>query len=897
MKDRPPSRRAWPLTLVLLWVAVWEPLVPASRRGTWRDQWRADLWHYWAWLRHPAQGAAPSGRAALSLFARASTCLPHAAVLRFSDWSFHMLLHDLKFAWRMIVRRPAFTAVAVLILGLGIGANATIFSWVETILLDPLPGVPVASRLVSIHGTTPTRNDLSVSYPNFVDMRAAHPDAFDDLVAMRPVALNMRTGGDPRRGWGELVSANFFDVLDVRPVLGRGFQPADAAAPDTSPVAVISYTCWQRLFDGDPGVIGRTLTINNRAFTVIGVSPAGFHGSLAGLSFDVFVPITMQKAVMSGDRLGQRGNSWLTVFGRLSKGATLRRAQASVAVLASRLEQAFPDANTGRGATAVPLWRDGASRLLLPVMATLMAVVGVVLLIACANLAGLLLARAAGRHREVAVRLAIGASRGRLVRQFLIESLLLAIGGGLAGLVLSYWTSGMLAAFIPPTPFPVDFSASISGRVLAFSIAITFVTALVFGLAPALRASRPDVAGTLKDAAGSVTAGEARGRLRQVLVVAQVALSLLLLVCAALFVRSLGRAQLIDPGYSMRQGLIASIDLLPNGYDETRGIVFFQQLLERLSALPQVRSATVAYSMPLDISTGADMGVDIEGYQPREGEDLHAYYNRVGPRYFETLGIPIVRGRAIDANDVDGKPLAVVINETMARRYWPGRDAIGGTMRFGAGPATVVGIASDGKYGTLNEAPRNYIYVPVYQFFRPDMQLQVRTAGEPGAALPEIQAAIRKLDPNLPLFDVRTVAEHMQLSVFIPKMAGTLLGLFGGLALLLAVVGLYSVIAYSVAQRTREIGIRIALGAGRSSILGMVLRQGLILTMTGLAIGLGLAFAAAKAVESQLLGVGSTDIVSFAGTTLALLLVACAACILPARRASRLDPLAALRRE
>ncbi len=892
-----PTPQSWPLRLALIWVSLWEPLAPASRRATWRDQWRGDLWHYWAWLRHPSQGASSGARAALSLFARASTCLPHAALLRFSDWSLHMLLHDLKFAWRMIVRRPAFAAVAVLILGLGIGANATIFSWVETILLDPLPGVPDAGRLVSIHGTTPTRSDLSVSYPNFVDMQAAHPAAFDDMVAMRAVALNMRTGGEPRRGWGELVSANFFNVLGVRPLLGRGFLPADAAAPDTAPVAVITYDCWMRFFDAAPDVVGRTLTINNRAFTIVGVSPRGFHGSLAGLSFDVFVPITMQKAVMSGDRLEQRGNSWLTVFGRLSDGATLRQAQASIAVLAARLEHEYPTANAGRGATAIPLWKDGASGLLMPVMATLTAVVGVVLLIACANLAGLLLARAAGRNREVAVRLAVGASRRRLVRQFLIESLLLAAGGGLAGIVMSYWTSGLLAVFIPPTPFPVDFSASISGRVLAFSIAITLVTALVFGLVPALRASRPDVAATLKDAAGSVTAGAARGRLRQMLVVAQVALSVLLLVCAALFVRSLDRAQLVDPGYSLRQGLIASIDLLPNGYDEKRGIVFFQQMLARLSALPQVESATVAYAMPLDISSGSDMNVEIDGYQPRAGEEVPAYYNRVGPRYFETLGIPIVRGRAIDANDVDGKPLSVVINETMAKRYWAGRDPIGSTVRFGAGPATVVGIARDGKYGKLNEAPRNYIYIPVYQFFRPDMQLQVRTAGEPGAALQAIQGEIRKLDANLPLFDVRTVAEHMQLSVFIPKMASTLLGLFGGLALLLAVVGLYSVVAYSVAQRTREIGIRMALGAGRAAILGMVLRQGLILTAIGLGIGLGLAFAAAQAVKSQLLGVTSTDAVSFAGTTLALLFVACAACVIPARRASRLDPLSALRRE
>jgi putative ABC transport system permease protein len=882
-------RLARPLALALVWVAIWEPLAPACRRGTWQAQWRGDLWHYWQWLTRTH-----ARFAGVQLLARAATCLPHAIYLRLQEWSLPMLVHDVRFAWRQLVRRPAFTAVAVLILGLGIGANATIFSWVETILLAPLPGAGDADRLVALRGTTTDRTDLAYSYPNFVDLQSSRPDGLEDVMAFRALPMNLRAGGDPVRVWGELVTPNFFDVLRIRPAVGRGFTAADASAPEREPVAVLSHGAWQRLFAGDPAVVGRSVTLNGRVFMIVGVGPAGFRGSLAGLALDVFVPITMQKAVMAGDRLPQRGNSFLEVMGRLAGGASLARAQAGASVVAARLATAYPRTNEGRGTVVLPLWKNGASGVLMPVMATLMAVVGVVLLIACANLAGLLLARAAGRQREVAVRLAIGASRGRLVRQFLMESLLLAFAGGAAGLALSYWTAGLLSLFVPPTPFPVAFVARVSPSVVIFSIAVTLATAIVFGLVPAIRASRPEIAVTLKDAAATAAP---KGRLRQTLVVAQVALSAVLLICAALFVRSLARAETIDPGFTLRQGLVASIDLLPNGYDEARGVVFFQEVLQRLSALPEVRAATLATAMPLDIGSGSDMSVRIDGYQPRDGQDPHTYYNRVGPRYFETMGIPIVRGRAIDDRDVAGKPIALVVNETMARRYWPGRDPIGSRVDFGSGPAVVIGVARDGKYSRLNEEPRSYTYIALYQYFRPDALVEVRTSGDPTRVLPAIQREIRSLDPALPLFDIRTIEEHMQLSVFIPKMAGTMLGLFGSLALLLAVVGLYSVIACTVAERTREIGIRVALGAGRAEILRLIVGQGMVLTGTGLALGLVLAAGAAQVLKSQLIGLGAGDAMSFGLTTGVLVAAALAACLIPARRAAALDPLRALRRQ
>ena len=880
------------LRIALGLVALVAAIVPDSRRAAWRAQWQGELWHYARWLAAAERRAA---RRSAALLARSAGCVPHAVSLRLSHWSLRMLTHDLRFAWRMLAGRPFFSLVAVLMLGLGIGANATIFSWVETVILRPVPGVDV-SRLVALHGTTSARNDLSFSYPNFVDLRAMRPDGIDDLIAFRGVAMNLRADGEPRRIWGQMVTPNFFDLLAIRPALGRGFVEADGTDPDKEAVVVLSHSAWEQFFARDPRVVGRAITLNARPFTVIGVAPEGFRGTMVGLSLDLFVPITMQRALMSGDRLGLRGSSFLQVYGRLSDGASADRAQAGLDVAAARLAADHP-VNEGRGIVIEPVTRDGAAGMLLPVMATLMAVVGVVLLIACANLAGLMLARAAGRQREVAVRLAVGASRARIVQQFLVESLLLAAAGGAAGVLLANWTSGLLMTFMPPTPFPVDFDAGLSPRVLLFSIAVTAVAAVTFGLVPALRASRPDVNATLKDAAAAASGGVARARMRSALVVAQVALSLLLLVCAALFLRGLTHAGRVDPGFDLRSGVIAALDLLPNGYDAPRGTAFHAALIERVSALPGVESATIAATMPLDISRGSEMAVDIHGYQPAPNEVVEAAYNRVGPRYFETMGIPIVAGRPLDATDVDGRRVAVVINETMARKYWGGQDPVGRTVDFGAGPATVVGIAKDGKYGQVNEAPQNYMYVALAQVFRHDGLLIVRTAGDPSGVIGAIGREVRTLDPNLPLFDVRTLAEHMQASIFIPRLAGTILTVFGGLALLLAMVGLYSVIAFGVVQRTREIGVRIALGATRREILRLVLRQGLVLTGIGVVIGTALAALAAHALRSQLIGVAPLDPVSFGSTVTLLAVVACAACAIPARRASRLDPVRALRLE
>jgi predicted permease len=876
---------------ILLLIRALAFVVPADRRRTWLDQWRAELWHYAQWLDRE-DGRLPFAR----LAARATGAIPHAVQLRLSQWSPRMILHDLKFAWRMLVRRPAFTAVAVVILGLGIGANATIFSWVESILLRPLSGVPAQDSLVAIRGVIGSRNDLSMSYPNFIDLRAEKVDGLADVMAFRIVPMNARTTGDPVRVFGELVTPNFFTVLGVTPALGRGFREDEGQTPGRDPVVVVSHAFWMRTLNGDPGAVGRVITVNGQALTVIGVTPAGFHGSAAGLGLDLYVPITLQKYFFAGDRLGQRGNSWLQVYGRLNPDQTLDRAQAGLAIVGRRQAEAFPVQNKGRDLRAIRLSEDGASGLLMPVMTTLMAVVGLVLLIACANLAGLLLARAAGRQREVAVRLAVGASRARVVRQLLVENLLVAILGGLAGLLIARWTSGMLRLFVPPTPYPITFDAAISPRVLAFAAAVTALTAILSGLLPALRGSRADLAVSLK-ASAPASVGGARGRLRQALVVAQVALSSLLLVCAALFVRSLAKAQTMDAGYEARQGFFAAIDLLAGGYDEPRGAAFYQQAMARVAGVPGVERVSIANALPLDISSGSDMNITVDGYTPRDAEPMHAYYNRVGAGYFETLGVDIVEGRGISNRDVKGQPLVAVINQTMARRYFQGRNPIGAVLRIGSERLTVVGVARDGKYSQLTEAPRSYMYLSILQYYRPDALLLVRTTGDPAGILPGVQRELRALDPGLPLFDVRTIAQHRQLGMFIPKMASTLLGMFGLLALLLAVVGLYGVIAYSVTQRTREIGVRVALGAAQQEVAWLVMRQGLGLAAIGLASGLLLAAGAGRVLAKQLVGTSPVDAVSFAGTAVLLLAVAGLATALPARRAARMDPLVALRRE
>jgi len=871
-------------------------LAPPSRRKEWRRQWRADLAHEWRWIEQRESGIG----ARAGLVARVAGALRHAFWLRMHVRRIEMITQDIRYGWRLMVRKPAFALVAVLTLGLGIGANVTMFSWTRIILQRQVRGVRDGGQLVALNGTTRSRNDLSVSYPDFLDLRERRPDSVEDLIAFTLAPMSLRTnGGEPQRTFGQLVSGNFFSALGVRPALGRAFLPEEDTAPNGHPVVVLSDSFWQRRFAGDPSIVGRTVMLNGVAYTVIGVAPPEFRGTEPYLNLDLWVPMAMQPSVTSGgNRLGVRGNSWLEVMVKLKPGATIARAQADFDVVARNLADTYPD-DKGRGLKLSELWRAPSSGgpAIIGVMVIQQSVACVVLLIACANVANLLLARAASRQRETAVRLTLGASRSRLVQQLLTESTILALAGGLCGIVMSYWTKDLVRLFVPPAPLPIEMNPRLDLPVVVFALIMTGASVVVFGLVPALQGSMSSVGAALKESAGQLTASPRRARIRQTLVVAQVALSLMLLVSAGLFLRTLQNAQALDPGFSTRTGLLASIDLLPAGYDAPRGRAFFRDLLARVRELPGVEAASVATKVPLGFGGNSDMGARIDGYTPAPNEEISIYYNRVGSEYLRTMGITIVAGRDFTDLDTADRPDVVIVNETVVRRYFSGRDAIGGRIRLGNRTLEVVGVARDGKYSSITEVPRSFMYMPVQQWYRADTVLHVKASVDPGTLVPRLHEVLRSLDSNVPLFDVRTIAEQLSIAVFTQRMVASLLGAFGALALLLATVGLYGVIAAVAAQRTPEIGMRMALGATRRDIVAMIVGQGLSLTLTGVAIGLIAALGATRLFKSLLVGVSATDAPSFAVTTILLVTVALAAAYLPARRAARIDPLQALRNE
>ncbi|HET9985917.1 MAG TPA: ABC transporter permease [Longimicrobiales bacterium] len=815
------------------------------------------------------------------------------------------LFREVRFALRALVKRPGFTAVAVLTLGLGLGANLSIFSLVDAVLLRPPAAVRAPERLVSVWTSdfSGPRYGAS-SYPDYEAIAAA-TDAFAGVAASSPRPLSLAGAASSERIFGEMVSGNYFDVLGVRPALGRFFLPEEAGAAGGHPVVVLGWGLWQRAFGGARDVIGRTVRLSGVPLTVVGVAPPGFRGSVRGLALEVWVPFSADRTLLDFGP-DERGNRGLFVTARMRPGVTVAEAQARLDLLARQLHSAYPQEWTDvksqpRVLTAVP---ERLSRVppmargpVVGFMALLMAVVGIVLLIACANVANLLLARATGRQREVAIRLALGATRRRLVRQLLVESLLLALGGGALGVLIARWTTALLAGFHPPIDIPLALDLRVDGAVLGFGLLLAVATAVAFGLAPALRATRPDLVPALKDEGPTVRAAGRRFGLRNLLVVGQVAGSLVLLVAGSLFLRTLRQATHIDAGFDPENLLLVAFDLSTERYDAARAADFYDRLEERVGALPGVRAVSLAERVPLGLNF-ARRGLVIEGYEKQPGEDMEQAFNVVGANYFRTMGTRLVRGRAIDARDREGAPLAVVVNESFARRFWPGADPLGKRIGW-EGPegrmAEVVGVARDGKYRSLAEEPRPYFYIAAAQAGLRDLTLHARTAGDPRALVPAVRAAVRELAPGLPIANLTTLREQVAVSLLPQRLAAAVLGVLGALALLLAVVGLHGVVAYAVSLRTRELGIRVALGARPADIRRMVVLDGMRLFTIGAALGLGLALATSRLLRGFLLGGDGADPVAFLVPPLLLAAVALLAAYLPARRATRVDPVEALR--
>ena len=809
------------------------------------------------------------------------------------------LWHDLRYTLRMFLKRPGFTLTVVVTLALGIGANATIFTWIKAVLLAPLPGIERPDELVEVWGATRNNSALSLSYFDYLDLRNGN-GTLSGLVAHQVMSMNLGRGGKPERVRGAVVSANYFDVLGVKAVMGRTFLPEEDRAPNTHAVVVIGHGLWQRRFGADPSVVGRTITLNEHEFSIIGVSPKDFSSPFAGAAIDVWTPVMMKDYVARPHfSLTDRGSRWLMVLGRLKPDATISQAQANISTIAQQLQRAYPQTNDQMGVAVYSLTQSPFSlkRSLQSSLAILMAAVGVVLLIACANVANLLLARAASRRKEIAVRLALGGSRRRLMRQMLTESFVLAMFGAAVGLMLAFWTARLLPAFLPPYAAEVNFDTRPDTVVFGFTLVLTVLTTVLFGLVPTLQASKSDLVASLKGDMAALGRGQRKLSLRHGLVMVQVALSTVALISAGLFVRSLRESYNANPGFDSKRVLLASLDPFLNGYDESRGREFYRRLVERVSTLPGIESASLGRRLPLTLSGIAFSAVAIDGYTPGRDEDMRFNYETVGPHYFHTMRIPLLQGRDFEDRDHEQSAGVVIINETMARRFRATRNAIGGRLKVGKGWLQIVGIAKDVKNRSLSEPPQPFFYLPLLQDYRSNMILVTRTAGEPEKMFHAVQAEVTALDAEMPVFDAKTLEDHIGVSLFLQRMAATLLSIFGLLALSLSALGLYGVMAYAVSQRTREMGIRISVGAQRTDVLKLILGQGLILSAIGLTGGLVAALVVTRFAAHLLYGISAADPTTFAVIAALLLAVGLAASYFPAVRATKIDPMIAVRTE
>ena len=805
---------------------------------------------------------------------------------------------EVRSAARALQRSPLFTTVAVLSLGIGIGATTAIATLANALLLKPLPGVGAPEGVVDVGRTQDGRGFDTFSYPNYLDVRE-RVRTLTGIAAVRPelqaVSLATADGVAPVRAAS--VSANFFDVLQARPTLGRFFVADEDAAPGSATVAVVSHRFWTERLAGDTGAVGRTVRLNGTPFTVVGVAAPGFHGANLMVP-DLWLPLTASTYIgLPASIFTSRGSVWLTGVARLAPGVTLEAVQADVGGIAFQLERAYPRENEGKGlrVMASGLFPGEMRGMVRGFLGLLFAAGALVMLIAVTNVAGMLLARAAGRQREIAVRLAVGASRAQLVRQLLAESLLLFAVAGLAGVLIARWLVTLLLGLLPRLPFPVAFDTALDLRVFAFAAALALATGVLAGLAPALQSTRPALVPALKRESGG---GERRLRLRGALVVAQLALSLLLLVGAGLFLRALLHARSIDPGFDARSVELASLDLGQSNLPERQARQLAEELVARAATLPGVQGAALAVDLPLDGGNFGMGGLTVPGRTPPDGQDaFEADWNVVTPGYLALLRIPLLSGRDFTAADREGAPDVAIVNETLARTLWPGQEAVGRTFGNDGHVVTVVGVSRDAKYRSLGQEPHGFVYVPMAQRYLPRVTLLTRMAPAAPSPAAAVRRLVTELDASLPVVDQQTLTDYTTMATFPQRVALYVAGSLGVVALLLAVLGIYGVTAYAVTRRTRELGIRVALGSTRGGVLRLVLREGAVLAGVGAVIGLAAAAALTRLLSALLYGVPPLDPVAFGGAAALLVGAALVAAYLPARRAAAVDPTIALRSE
>jgi predicted permease len=813
------------------------------------------------------------------------------------------ILRDVRFALRLLAKNPGFTIVAVLTLALGIGANTAAFSWIQNVILRSLPGVREPDRLVVVAPRHASGSIIdTMSYADIRDLNQ-RKDIFEGVIGSQMSLCSLNSGDDAKWIWGQVVSSGYFELLGVRPQLGRFFSPEETEKPRAFPVMILSHNFWQKQFASDREVVGKTVTVNQHPFTVIGVAPAGFQGTMGGLSFDFWAPITV------GEFLGReedgnpalyenRGARWLHSICRLAPGVNIKQAQAAVGTISRAWEKEFPNSHREQTLTLFPLWNApwGAPKVMLPILTILFAVTALVLLIVAANFANLLLARAAVRVREISVRMALGGSRRRVMRQLLTESLTLAGLGSALGIPCAIWMTDALARMFPKMYLPIEFNAKVDLHGLAFMTGVALAIGILFGLAPAWHAARADLFAGLKE--GSRGNSSPRTWLRNGLIIAQVALAVLLVIGGALCFQSFQHARAMSRGFDPNGVVLANIRLFSDKYDKQTGNLFYQRLIQKIREIPGVQNVALANYVPLGPEGGGSSRIVVEGYSPQPGESMQVPLNIVTPGYFDVVKIPILDGRDFRESDDVNSMRAIVVNETFARRFWPQQNPIGRRVTiFGDQLMTVVGVAGDTKIRNLNEPSLPFFFIPLRQYYSQNMNIHARVAGNPVAFNTAIAEAARSIDPAVNPAIAGALTEVTDFAMLPFRISATLLTALAGVAVFLAVMGLYGLIAFSVAQRTVEIGIRMALGARAADVLAMVLGQGFRLAAIGVVAGVIGAFALTRLMRGVLVGVNSADPLTFSAAAIFFILTALLASYVPARRAASVNPLVALKYE